>query len=74
HQHRAVRYVWLAIIVVSIVPVAAASLLLNPLVFLALGPEAWRERVARVHPYRWWVAASLVALAMATTVYATRFA
>jgi hypothetical protein len=29
----------MAVIVISIVPAAAASLLLNPLVFLVLGPE-----------------------------------
>ena len=68
------RYFWLAVIVVSAVPAAAASVLLNPLVFVVLGPDAWREQLARVHPYRWWIAASLVALALATTVYATRYA
>jgi hypothetical protein len=69
-----VGYFWLAVIVISIVPAAAASLLLNPLVFLVLGPEKWREQLVRLSPYRWWIAASLVTLALATTVYATRFA
>jgi hypothetical protein len=69
-----VGYFWLAVIAVSIVPAAAASLFLNPLVFLVLGPEKWREQLVRVHPYRWWIGASLVTLALATTVYATHYA
>jgi hypothetical protein len=68
-----VRYVWLAIIAVSLVPAAIVSLLLNPLVFLVLGAEGWREHVRRLHPYRWWIAASVAALALATTVYGTRY-
>lgn len=67
-------YFWLAIIAISVVPVAVASLLLNPLVFLVLGPEAWREQLARIYPLRWWIAASLVGLALSTTVYASRYA
>jgi hypothetical protein len=69
-----VGYFWLAVIAVSIVPSAAASLLLNPLVFLVLGPETWREQLVRLYPYRWWIAGSLVTLALATTVYATHYA
>jgi hypothetical protein len=69
-----VRYFWLAVMAVSVVPSAVASVLLNPLVFVLLGADAWRVQLARVYPYRWWVAASLVALATATTVYATKYA
>jgi hypothetical protein len=69
-----VGYFWLAVIAVSVVPAAAASLLLNPLVFLLFGPETWREQLVRLRPYRWWIAASLVTLALATTVYATHYA
>jgi len=69
-----VGYFWLAVIAVSIVPAAAASLFLNPLVFLVLGPERWREQLVRLYPYRWWIAASLVTLVLATTVYATHYA
>jgi hypothetical protein len=67
-------YFWLAVVAISIVPSAAASVLLNPLVFLVLGPERWREQFVRLSPYRWWIAASLVTLAIATTVYATHYA
>lgn len=69
-----VGYFWLAVIAVSVVPAAAASLLLNPLVFLVLGPEKWRGQAVRLYPFRWWIAASLVGLVVATTVYATRYA
>jgi hypothetical protein len=68
-----VRYFWLAVIAVSIVPAAVAGFLLNPLVYLLLGAEAWRDRLARLYPYRWWIVASLVALAVATTTYGTRY-
>jgi hypothetical protein len=68
-----VRYLWIALIVVSIVPSAVACFLLNPLVFLMLGPEAWHEQVLRVRPYRWWIAASLISFASATTVFARRY-
>ncbi len=68
------RYVWLAVIAVSIVPAAAASFLLNPLVFVLLGPDAWREQLARLYPYRWWIVASLFALVVATTVYGMKYA
>ena len=67
------RDVWLVVIALSIVPAAVASLLLNPLVFLLLGPDAWRKQLERLQPYRWWIAASLVALAVATTVYGTGY-
>ncbi len=67
-------YFWLAVIAVSIVPAAAATLLLNPLVFLVLGPAKWQEHLERLSPYRWWIGASLVSLALATTVYATHYA
>jgi len=66
--------VWLCLIVLSAVPTAAASLLLNPVVFLVLGPDAWRENVARLQPYRWWLGAAIVALCLSTTVYATTYA
>ncbi len=68
------RYFWLAVIAVSVVPSAAASFLLNPLVFVLLGPDAWREQLARLYPYRWWIVASLFALAIATTIYGTTYA
>jgi EamA domain-containing membrane protein RarD len=68
-----VRYFWLAVIAVTVVPAAVAGFLLNPLVYLLLGAEAWRDRLARLHLYRWWIVASLVALAVATTAYGARY-
>ncbi len=67
------QYFWLAVIAVSIVPSAVASFYFNPIVFLLLGPDAWREQVARLHPYRWWIVVSLLALALATTIYGTKY-
>jgi hypothetical protein len=68
-----VRFVWLAILAVSLVPVALVGLLANPLVFLVLGPDAWRERVQRLRPYRWWLLFSIAVCAFATAVYAAAY-
>ena len=67
------QYVWLAIIALRLVPVALVGFMLNPLVFWALGPEAWRDRLIRLHPYRWWFVLFLVVFGAATTVYAVRY-
>ncbi len=67
------QYAWLAIIALSLVPVALVGFMLNPLVFWALGPEAWRDRLVRLHPYRWWFVLFLAVFGTATTVYAVRY-
>ncbi len=67
------RYVWLAIIGVSLVPVAFVCLLLNPLVFLLLGAEAWHARLARLQPYRWAITASIAALGIGVAVYTAKY-
>ena len=61
---------WLAVLVVSLVPAAVASLVCNPLVIAMLGVDAWREQVRRVYPYRWWIGCSLVTLALSTIMLA----
>jgi hypothetical protein len=68
-----VQIAWLAIIGVSLVPVGVAAFYANPLVMLTLGPAAWRERVARLHPYRWWVVFAIAVCAFATAVYSIRW-
>jgi hypothetical protein len=68
-----VRYVWLAIIAVGLLPVALLSFFANPLVFIVLGSEEWRERLTRLYPYRWWFGLSLVVCAGATVVYGVRY-
>ncbi len=68
-----VRYAWLGIIAVSLVPAAIAGFFANPLVFMLLGSETWHERVARLHPYRWWFALSIGVCAFATAVYTVRY-
>ena len=67
------QYVWLSIIAASLVPVAVVGFMLNPLVFWALGPKAWRDRLAQLHPYRWWFVFFLAAFGTATTVYMARY-
>ena len=64
---------WLAIIAVTLVPVAIVGFMLNPLVLWALGPEAWRERLVRLHPYRWWFVFFLAVFGTAITVYMVRY-
>jgi len=68
-----VQYVWLTIIALSLVPVAVVGFMLNPLVFWALGPEAWRDRLLRLHPYRWWFVFFLAIFGTAMTVYTVRY-
>ena len=68
-----VRYLWLAIIAVSLGPVAVVGFFANPLVFLVLGPDVWRERVGRLHPYRRWLLLSLAVCAFATAVYGASY-
>ena len=67
------QYIWLAIIGISLAPVAIVALLANPLVVLTLGVDAWQARLARLHPYRWWICFSILVCAFATTVYAIRY-
>jgi EamA domain-containing membrane protein RarD len=68
-----VRYVWLAIIAVCLLPVALIGFFANPLVFIVLGSEEWRERLTRLYPYRWWFGLSLIVCAVATAVYGVRY-
>ena len=67
------RYVWLAIIGVSLVPVAFVSVVLNPLVLLLIGVDAWQERVARFRPYRWAFTAAIAALGIGVSVYSAKY-
>lgn len=67
------RYVWLVIIAVSLVPVAVVSFMLNPIAFWVLGPEAWRDRLIRLDPYRWWLAFFVAVFGIAMSVYTVRY-
>jgi hypothetical protein len=68
-----VRYLWLGIIALSLIPVAFACFLFNPITLWVLGPQAWREQVLRLQPYRWWLASSLALLTLATFVYGAQY-
>jgi hypothetical protein len=64
-----VRYVWLAIIVVSAAPLVYVGWLANPLVVAFLGVDWWRARLARLYPYRWWFLFLIVVCAFSVAVY-----
>ncbi|MES1248956.1 MAG: hypothetical protein ABUS54_14920 [Actinomycetota bacterium] len=63
------HWVWLAIAIVSGAPLAYASLLLNPLVFFALGSDRWQEQLARAKPYRLQLAFAAVVFAFAVVLF-----
>ena len=67
------QYVWLAIIAVSLVPVALVAFFANPLVFILLGADTWRDRMRRLAPYRWWLVFSVAVCAFATAVYTVKY-
>ena len=47
------RFVWIAIITLTAAPLLYVGWLANPLVIVLLGTDGWRERTARLYPYRW---------------------
>ncbi len=67
------EWFWLVVMGVSLVPVAIVSFLLNPIVLVVIGPEAWRSRLASLRPYSWWIVASFVACLLATVVFGARY-
>lgn len=68
------RYIWLAIIVVTAIPIGYVAVLASPWTYFTLGAEAWRERVFRLYPYRWWVSFSMLVCGFAVAVYLDRWA
>lgn len=67
------RYVWLAIIALSGIPVLVFAAYFSPWLLLLVGVDGWLERVGRLRPYRWWLLLSLVACALSASVYVARF-
>lgn len=67
------RYVWLAIVIASAVPLVFAAWLANPIVFLILGADRWLEQVAQLRPYRWWILLGIVVCATSIAVYRVRY-
>ena len=67
------QYVWLVVIALSLIPATVAGFMLNPLVFLMLGPEAWRNRLSHLYPYRWRLAFSLAVFGIAISVYTVKY-
>jgi hypothetical protein len=64
-----VRYVWLALIAVSGAPLVYAGWLANPLSWLLLGPDAWRERVAGLYPRRWLILFLIAVCSFSVAIY-----
>jgi hypothetical protein len=69
-----VRYVWIAIIAASAVPLLYVGWLANPLVFFFLGVEGWLDRVARLYPSRWWILLLIVVCAFSVAIYTVSYA
>jgi hypothetical protein len=68
-----VRYVWIAIIAVSAAPLVIFAWFMNPLLAVLFGVEGWRERMARLYPYRWWILLALGVCAFSVAVYVDRY-
>jgi hypothetical protein len=64
-----VRYVWIAIIAVSAVPLLYVPWLANPLAIVLFGVEWWLDRVERLYPYRWWILSLILVCAISVAVY-----
>jgi hypothetical protein len=69
-----VRYVWIAIIAVSAVPLLYVAWLANPLAIVLFGMEWWLDRVERVYPYRWWILSLILVCAISVAVYMDSYA
>jgi hypothetical protein len=67
------RYVWIALIAASGAPLVCVAWLANPLAFILLGLEGWLDRIARLHPYRWWILFLILVCAFSVAVYAVRY-
>jgi hypothetical protein len=67
------RYVWIAIIATSAVPLVYVGWLANPVVVALLGVDQWRERTARLLPYRWWILFLIVVCAFSVAVYVASY-
>jgi hypothetical protein len=69
-----VRYIWVAIIAATAVPLLYVGWLANPLAVAILGVDRWQERVARLHPYRWWILFLMLVCAFSVAVYIVSYA
>jgi hypothetical protein len=69
-----VRYVWIALIAVSAVPLLYVAWLANPLAIVLFGMEWWLDRVERLYPYRWWILSLILVCAISVAVYMAGYA
>jgi hypothetical protein len=68
-----VRYVWLAIMAVAVVPLLFAGMLLNPVFLVVLGSQWWLDWLGRLHPYRWWIVFSGFVFVFSLAVYLAHY-
>jgi hypothetical protein len=69
-----VRFVWITIIAASAAPLLYVAWLANPLVIALFGVDWWRERSARLYPYRWWILFLIVVCAFSVAIYTASYA
>ena len=67
------RYLWLAIIALSGIPVVVFAAYFSPWLILLVGVDGWLERLARLRPYRWWLLLALAVCAFSAVVYVARY-
>ena len=67
------RYLWIAIIAASAAPLLYVGMLVNPFFVVFLGIDGWRERMARLHPYRRWIVFLVAVCAFSVAVYTARY-
>ena len=67
------QIVWLVIIAAAAAPLVGVGLLLNPLVYFALGRDRWRAQLERLYPYRRAVVFLLAVCAFSVAVYTARW-
>jgi hypothetical protein len=68
-----VRYVWLAILVVSGAPLVLVGFVMNPLFLLIGGFQWWLGWMARLRPVRWWIVFSAAVFALSLVIYVGRY-
>jgi hypothetical protein len=67
------RWIWLAIVLVTAAPVVLLSAVMNPFMILVLGVEWWQDWLRRLNPYRWQLAFSTLVFVFSLAVYASRY-
>jgi hypothetical protein len=67
------RWVWVAIMVVSGAPVLYVAAVMNPLSIVIAGVDWWRDQLIRLAPYRFRIAFAALVFAFSLGVYLARY-